>query len=97
MSGIAPGARKARSSWLNLKRSIDAEINAEEFKKPIQKMQDDVRAAVKDVDEKLKDEKFKKPIQKMQDDIRSAVKDVDEKLKDVSKAPTAKKPDHDTN
>ena len=62
--------RKARSSWLNLKRSIDAEINAEEFKKPIQKMQDDVRAAVKDVDEKLKD---------------------------VSKAPTAKKPDHDTN
>ncbi len=46
--------RKARSSWLNLKRSIDAEINAEEFKKPMQKMQDDMRAAVDSVDKQLK-------------------------------------------
>jgi sec-independent protein translocase protein TatB len=46
--------RKARSSWINLKRSIDAEINAEELKKPLQKMQDDVRAAVDQVDSELK-------------------------------------------
>jgi sec-independent protein translocase protein TatB len=46
--------RKARSSWLNLKRSIDAEINAEEIKKPIQKMRDDVRSAVDGVDKQLK-------------------------------------------
>lgn len=46
--------RKARSSWLNLKRSIDAEINAEEFKKPIKKMQDDVRSAVGGIDQQLK-------------------------------------------
>jgi sec-independent protein translocase protein TatB len=46
--------RKARSSWINLKRSIDAEINAEELKKPLQKMQDDVRSAVDQVDSKLK-------------------------------------------
>lgn len=46
--------RKARSSWLNLKRSIDAEINAEELKKPIKKMQDDVRSAVGGIDQQLK-------------------------------------------
>lgn len=46
--------RKARSSWLNLKRSIDAEINAEEFKKPIKKMQDDVRSAVDGIDQQMK-------------------------------------------
>jgi sec-independent protein translocase protein TatB len=47
--------RKARSSWLNLKRSIDAEINAEELKKPMQKMHDDVRSAVDGVDKQLKE------------------------------------------
>jgi sec-independent protein translocase protein TatB len=46
--------RKARSSWMNLKRSIDAEINAEELKKPLRKMQDEVRSAVGVVDEQLK-------------------------------------------
>jgi sec-independent protein translocase protein TatB len=46
--------RKARSSWINLKRSIDAEIHAEELKKPMQKMQDDVRSAVDQVDDHLK-------------------------------------------
>jgi sec-independent protein translocase protein TatB len=46
--------RKARSSWINLKRSIDAEIHAEELKKPMQKMQDDVRSAVDQVDGHLK-------------------------------------------
>ena len=30
--------RKARSSWLNLKRSIEAEINAEEIKAPLKKL-----------------------------------------------------------
>jgi len=46
--------RKARSSWMNLKRSIDAEINAEELKKPLRKMQDEVRSAVGVVDGQLK-------------------------------------------
>jgi sec-independent protein translocase protein TatB len=46
--------RKARSSWLNLKRSIEAEINAEEIKKPIQKMHSEVRSAVDGVDKQLK-------------------------------------------
>ena len=41
--------RKARSSWLNLKRSIEAEINAEELKEPLKKFQDEVKSAVNQV------------------------------------------------
>ncbi|HKX55472.1 MAG TPA: Sec-independent protein translocase protein TatB [Xanthomonadales bacterium] len=48
-------SRKARSSWMNLKRSIDAEINAEEIKKPLKKVQDDMRSAMDGVDKHLKD------------------------------------------
>jgi sec-independent protein translocase protein TatB len=48
-------SRKARSSWMNLKRSIDAEINAEEIKKPLKKAQDEMRSAMDGVDKQLKD------------------------------------------
>lgn len=48
-------SRKARSSWMNLKRSIDAEINAEEIKKPLKKVHDDMRSAMDGVDKQLKD------------------------------------------
>lgn len=41
--------RKARSSWLNLKRSIEAEMRAEELKKPLKKFQDDIKSAVDEV------------------------------------------------
>ena len=41
--------RKARSSWLNLKRSIEAEVNAQEIKAPLKKFQDEVKSVVKDV------------------------------------------------
>ena len=37
--------RKARSSWLNLKRSIEAEMRAEELKKPLKQFQDEVEKA----------------------------------------------------
>jgi len=37
--------RKARSSWLNLKRSIEDEIRADELREPLQKFQQDLRAA----------------------------------------------------
>jgi len=39
-------SRKARSSWLNLKRSIEAEINAEELKEPLKKFQEDIKSTV---------------------------------------------------
>jgi sec-independent protein translocase protein TatB len=41
--------RKARSSWLNLKRSIEAEMRAEELKEPLKKFQDDIKSAVDEV------------------------------------------------
>jgi len=47
--------RKARSSWLNLKRSIEAEIHAEELKAPLKKMQDEVKSTVKDLKSSVQD------------------------------------------
>ena len=46
-------SRKARSSWLNLKRSIEAEIRAEELKQPLEKFQEDMRSAVDDVNRRI--------------------------------------------
>jgi sec-independent protein translocase protein TatB len=42
-------ARKARSSWLNLKRSIEAEMRAEELKEPLKHFQDEIKSTVDDV------------------------------------------------
>lgn len=41
--------RKARSSWLNLKRSIEAEIRAEELKQPLKKFHDEIKSTVDEV------------------------------------------------
>lgn len=38
--------RKARSSWLNLKRSIEEEMNAEDLKKPIQNIHNEIKSSV---------------------------------------------------
>jgi len=40
--------RKARSSWLNLKRSIEAEIDAEELKQPLKKFQAEIQSKIDD-------------------------------------------------
>ena len=37
-------ANKARSSWVNLKQTIDAEINAQELKKPIKDFENEIKA-----------------------------------------------------
>lgn len=39
-------ARKARSSWLNLKRSVEAEMRAEELKEPLKHFQNEVKGTV---------------------------------------------------
>lgn len=41
--------RKARTSWANLKRSIEAEIDAEELKEPLKKIQGEFKSAVNEV------------------------------------------------
>ena len=42
-------ARKARGSWLNLKRSIEAEMRAEELKEPLERFQDEIKSGVDDI------------------------------------------------
>ena len=42
-------ARRARSSWLNLKRSIEAEMRAEELKEPLKHFQDEIKDTVGEV------------------------------------------------
>ena len=42
-------ARKARSSWLSLKRQIEAEMRAEELKEPLKHFQDEVKDTVDDL------------------------------------------------
>ena len=42
-------ARKARSSWLSLKRSIEAEMQAEELKEPLKHFQDEIKNTADDL------------------------------------------------
>ena len=42
-------ARKARSSWLNLRRSIEAEMRAEELKEPLKHFKDEIQDTVDEV------------------------------------------------
>ena len=42
-------ARKARGSWLSLKRSIEAEMRAEELKEPLRKFKNEFRSTVDQV------------------------------------------------
>jgi sec-independent protein translocase protein TatB len=42
-------ARKARSSWLNLKRSIEAEMRAEELKEPLKHFEKEIKSTIDDV------------------------------------------------
>jgi sec-independent protein translocase protein TatB len=42
-------ARKARSSWLNLKRSIEAEMRAEELREPLKRFEQDVKSTVDNI------------------------------------------------
>jgi sec-independent protein translocase protein TatB len=42
-------ARKARGSWLSLKRSIEAEMRAEELKEPLRQFEQDFKSTVDQV------------------------------------------------
>jgi sec-independent protein translocase protein TatB len=42
-------ARKARSSWLNLRRSIEAEMRAEELKEPLKHFEKEIKSTVDEV------------------------------------------------
>jgi sec-independent protein translocase protein TatB len=42
-------ARKARSSWMSLKRSIEDEMRAEELKEPLKHFKDEIKSTVDDL------------------------------------------------
>ena len=42
-------ARKARSSWLSLKHSVEAELRAEELKEPLKHFENEIKSTVDDV------------------------------------------------
>ncbi|MBT8053473.1 MAG: twin-arginine translocase subunit TatB [Xanthomonadales bacterium] len=42
-------ARKARGSWLSLKRTIDAEMRAEELKEPLKHFEKEIKSTVDEV------------------------------------------------
>ena len=41
--------RKARASWASLKRTIDAELQAEDLKKPLEAFQNEIKSTVDEV------------------------------------------------
>ena len=42
-------ARKARSSWMNLRRSIEAEMRAKDLKKPLENLEKEIKSTVDEV------------------------------------------------
>ena len=73
-------SRKARSSWLSLKRSIDEEIRAQELKEPVDKMRKDFQSTVKD---------FKSSV----DDVKESIGEVSKSATDLDPDKKASKTD----
>ena len=73
-------SRKARSSWLSLKRSIDEEIRAQELKEPVDKMRKDFQSTVKD---------FKSSV----DDVKESIGKVSQSATDIDPGNRDSKPD----
>lgn len=73
-------SRKARSSWLSLKRSIDEEIRQQDLKEPVDKMRKDFQSTVKD---------FKSSV----DEVRESVGEVSKSVTGDDPAKKDSKPD----
>ncbi|MDX1554933.1 MAG: Sec-independent protein translocase protein TatB [Xanthomonadales bacterium] len=69
-------SRKARSSWLSLKRSIDEEIRKQDLKEPMDKVRKDFRSTVDD---------FKSSV----DDVKSTVGKAGQPFADIRSAAQA--------
>lgn len=73
-------SRKARSSWLSLKRSIDEEIRRQDLKEPVDKMREDFQSTVKD---------FKSSV----DEVKSSVSEAKDSATGAKPKPEEAKPD----
>lgn len=60
-------SRKARSSWLSLKRSIDEEIRQQDLKQPVDKMREDFNSTVDDF--KASVDEVKQSVAKVKDSV----------------------------
>lgn len=61
-------ARKARRSWMSLKRTIEAEIRAEEFKQPLKRFENEIKSAVDSV---------KSGVDTLKDPLKDPLKNLD--------------------
>ena len=68
-------SRKARASWLSLKRSIDEEMRQQDLKQPVDKMREDFRSTVDD---------FKSSV----DEVKSSVSEVKDQVVDTGSRDT---------
>jgi len=75
-------SRKARSSWLSLKRSIDEEIRQQDLKEPVDKMRKDFQSTVKD---------FKSSV----DEVKESVGEVRESVEGSKSGKKDPKPDEE--
>jgi sec-independent protein translocase protein TatB len=80
-------SRKARSSWMNLKRSIDAELNAEDLKEPLKAFQNEIKSTVADVESTIDD------VKTSVDDVTSTVDDLKSTFKPAQPAATGNNDD----
>lgn len=64
-------SRKARSSWLSLKRSIDEEIRKQDLKEPVDKFRDDFKSTVRDFKSSV--DEVKTSVDKARDSAKGSV------------------------
>ena len=86
-------ARKARSSWTNLKHSIDAELRAEDLKNPLKHFENEIKSTVDQVKSGVDSLKDKDPLKHFEKEINSTVDQVKssvDSLKDSDPAPVSK-------
>ena len=61
--------RKARRSWMSLKRTIEAEIRAEEFKQPLKQFENEIKSAVDSVKSGV--ETLKSDVETLKDPLKN--------------------------
>jgi len=61
-------ARKARSSWISLRRTIEAEINADELKEPLKHFENEIKSTVDGVKSGV--DKLKTGVDKLKDPLQ---------------------------
>jgi sec-independent protein translocase protein TatB len=69
-------ARKARSSWVNLKHTIEAEIRAEELKQPLKHFENEIKSTVDKVKSGV--DAFKEPLKDLDPTASDSTRKPDE-------------------